>query len=72
VTAEALRRWASRQRPRFEKAKVIDGSASGQALYRWLGRNNVTSGLHAPDSPMGQQLIRSAGRHLPAVCGRAL
>ena len=70
VTGEALRRWAITRRPRYEKARVIDDSPRGQALNRWLGRNNVTSGLYASDSAVGRRLIEEHGidtARLPAV-----
>jgi thioredoxin reductase (NADPH) len=70
VTGEALRRWTITRRPRYEKARVIDDSPRGQAINRWLGRNNVTSGLYAPDSAVGRRLIAEHGidtARLPAL-----
>lgn len=61
VTGEALRRWAITRRPRYEKVRVIDDSPRGRTLNRWLGRNNVTSGLYAPDSAVGRRLIEAHG-----------
>ena len=78
VTGEALRRWAIKQRPRYQKAKVVGDSSRGRTLHSRLARNNVTSGLYAPDSPIGQQLIQQHGidtARLPAVAlydGRVL
>ncbi|MPZ72803.1 MAG: fused response regulator/thioredoxin-disulfide reductase [Nitriliruptorales bacterium] len=58
VTGEALRRWALTRRPRYEKAKVVGDSPRARAIHRMLERNNVTSGLYAPDSPAARHLIR--------------
>lgn len=58
VIGEALRRWAIARAPRYEKVKVVGDSGRARTLHRFLEGNNVTSGLYAPDSEAGRQLIQ--------------
>ena len=72
TTGEALRVWASAHRPRLEKIRFIGDPASPfiRELARGAELNNVATGLYAPDSPSGQDLMREHGvrsEDLPAA-----
>jgi thioredoxin reductase (NADPH) len=60
TTGEALRIWANSHLPRLEKIKFIGdpGSPTVKSLYSGAELNNVPSGIYAPDSPEGAELMR--------------
>ncbi len=72
VVSAALRAWAREHLPRYEKAVIVDDTASarGAWLRSWLERNGVAAGLHFADSPRGIELLAGELRgvtRLPAV-----
>jgi thioredoxin reductase (NADPH) len=64
TTGEALRVWATGNLPRLEKIKFIGDpkSALVKDLFRGAELNNVASGIYAPDSPSGSELMQQ--KHL--------
>jgi thioredoxin reductase (NADPH) len=72
VVGTALRAWAREHLPRYEKAAIVDATASGRGawLRSWLERNGVAAGLYLADSTRGTELLASELREvsgLPAV-----
>jgi thioredoxin reductase (NADPH) len=66
VTGEALRSWAKKSLPRYEKAKIIAPRASPRARYLWnvLEGNSVASGFYPVESASGRALLES---HAPGT-----
>jgi thioredoxin reductase (NADPH) len=60
TTGEALRVWSSAHQPRLEKAKLIGdpGSALVKSISHRMQLNNVASGIYAPSSHEGAELMR--------------
>jgi thioredoxin reductase (NADPH) len=66
VTGEALRVWAKKNLPRYEKAKIIAPRTSARAREIWnvLEGNSVASGFYPVESAEGGVLLES---HAPGV-----
>jgi thioredoxin reductase (NADPH) len=66
VTSEALRVWAKKNLPRYEKAKIIAPRTSARAHELWnvLEGNSVASGFYPVESAEGRALLE---RHAPGI-----
>jgi thioredoxin reductase (NADPH) len=64
VTGEALRVWAQRNLPRYEKAKIVAPRSSARAhdLKDVLDRNAIATGFYPVDTVEGRALL---DRHAP-------
>jgi thioredoxin reductase (NADPH) len=72
VVGAALRAWAREHLPRYEKAVIVDETATGRGawLRSWLDRNGVAAGLYLAESARGIELLAGELRdvsRLPAV-----
>jgi thioredoxin reductase (NADPH) len=68
--SELLGEWSWTTAPLVEAVKIVDdGRGRGWELHELLDRLGVPSGLHAPDSPTGREILGAAGAasRLPVV-----